>query len=324
MKNNDFKLLYNLRNNYPYKKVNSIKDISADWDVIETVNLFSSGLTEIGLNIEMVEITYPVDLEVFNSSKKIISICEMVGGSFREGLIPSLCEVKNLSYLFSSPDVMINTLDKNICNFLVKQQGINVPKWYIIRTEKDIIQYVKLKEYPYIIKPIHEGSGIGIDESSVVYTYSELSNMVTYVLKKYNQSIMIQEYVEGREITIGVVGYKKTIEVLHPIEKDLNGKKVYGLDSKENSYKEIHTYAMQDIKEIQIIKDTAKSIYSLIGCRDCSRIDFRMNNKGDLYFIEINPLPHFHPEIGDFCHSGYASGLSYESLLKKVVSRLII
>lgn len=317
-----FRLLYNLRENFPYDSEQQSMDISADWDIPETIELLSNGLRNIGLEIEEVEVGYPFNLDILKTNQPIISICEMKGGPFRESLIPSACELLDIPYLFSTPDVMHLTLDKNLCNYLVKSFGINVPNWHMVTSQNKDSFYKDLKNYPYIVKPSHEGSGIGISNDSVVESLEALKQQIEQIFSIYQQPVMVQEYIAGHEVTIGVIGDGTSTTPLTPIEMDLKGNKVYGHHAKENSASQIIVQAMDNGKQYLEVQRNAKEVHSLLGCKDCSRIDFRVNQDGQLFFIEINPLPHLHPVIGDFCRSGIASGYSYEELLKNVVSRL--
>jgi D-alanine-D-alanine ligase len=317
----EMNLVYNLRENHPLKKESSPIDIDADWDTIDTIDSLQKTLEKIGFNVNTISCDHQIVQKLSSSNCLVFSICEMTGGSYRESLIPSLCEVLKLPYVFSTPDVMLKTLDKNICNFLVKQAGQNVPGWILVSGSQDMRFLKNLDNYPYIVKPGFEGSGMGINDLSVVYQYTDLRNQVMYTDTQYQQPVLIQEYIEGVELTVGVLGEGKDIEILTPIQIDMPFSKVYGYKQKENS----HTQAIYSTISDNFINrkaiEASKIIYRSLGCRDAARIDFRFNAKNKkLYFIEINPLPHLHPDIGDFCRSAYAFGYSYHELINKICS----
>jgi D-alanine-D-alanine ligase len=313
-------LLYNLRIDFPRSKVKSPDDIDADWDIPETIFYLKEGLSEVGY--EVIDVGYnketPKILPSLNAL--VFNICEMHGGSYRESLVPSLCEIFGLPYVFSTPDVMIKTLDKNFCNFLVRQLEVNTPSWLYLNDINQSAKLSKLKNFPYIVKPAHEGSGIGISNKSIVYSFRELSEQVNFIWGQYQRPVIVQEYIEGLELTIGVVGNGSQTQVLKPIEITLSDSLVYGFQEKENSQTKA-SYAAYNNKHIELeIEAQSKIIYKGLGCRDAARIDYRFDTKNNrLYFIEINPLPHLHPNIGDFCRSASAAGYSYQELLSAIM-----
>lgn len=320
----EINLVYNLRENHPLPKQNYPLDIDADWDIMETINCLQQTLKEIGFYVNPIACDDQIVTKLANSTFLVFSICEMFGGSYRESLIPSLCEVLKLPYVFSTPDVMLKTLDKNICNLLVYQAQQNVPNWIYIYDYQDSQLLTKLNNYPYIVKPAFEGSGMGIYNRSVVYKYADLSEQLIYNLTNYKQPVLVQEYIEGIEVTVGVLGEGQNIEVLAPIQIDLPFSKVYGYEQKENSQTQAIYSNVSDDLIYRKTMEASKIIYRTLGCRDAARIDFRFDSKNQkLYFLEVNPLPHLHPDIGDFCRSAYASGYSYYQLLQKICSHAI-
>lgn len=315
----EINLVYNLRENHPLNKETCPIDINADWDVIDTINCLEDGLKKIGFDVNSISCDEQIVQRIANSNCLVFSICEMFGGSYREALIPSLCEVLKLPYVFSSPDVMVKTLDKNICNLLVHQAQQNVPSFIYIYDLPDSQFLTKLTNYPYIVKPAFEGSGIGIYNKSVVYKHADLKEEIIYNLTHYKQPVLVQKYIEGVEVTVGVLGEGENLEVLGPVQIDLPFSKVYGYEQKENSQTQaIYSKVSDDLIYRKTI-ESSKIIYKTLGCRDAARIDFRFDSEDKkLYFLEVNPLPHLHPDIGDFCRSAYAAGYSYSQLLEKI------
>jgi D-alanine-D-alanine ligase len=315
----ELRLLYNLRNEHPaYRDRVGPQDLSADWDTQETIQLLEASLRRIGFDVVSTSYAQDAIRDLVGSDSLVFSICEMLGGAYREALVPSLCETLKLPYVFSSPDVMVKTLDKNICNLIISQAQQSVPNWIYIQKLEDIRKTEDLNKYPYIVKPASEGSGMGVSDQSVVHIHCDLLERVQKILYEYKQPVIVQEYVEGLELTVGVLG-ENEIEVLAPIEIKLLNSIVYGFEQKENSSKQATYTTIKDDFVVKKVREASKKIYSTLSCRDAARIDFRYDPKSrELYFIEINPLPHLHPEIGDFCRSAYGVGYSYEDLLSKI------
>lgn len=312
-------LLYNLREHFPTSE-EIHPDISADWDIPETIELLANCIANLGFSVKKRNYDDSTIEYLTNYKGLVFNICEMVGGSYREALVPSLCELLNTNYIFSEPDVMLKTLDKNICNFLVTQMGINVPKWSFVKNVEQLNK-IEFNNFPYILKLSHEGSGIGISDKSIVENYSSLIENSQEMFKAFKRPIIVQEYIEGVELTIGVIGANDNPEPLGLIEVLLHNSKVYGISQKENSSTEATYRLFENEKAINKIEKDSKIIYSLLGCQDAARLDFRLQEgTGIPYFIEINPLPHLHPIIGDFCRSAKAVGMSYPKLIGKIIS----
>jgi D-alanine--D-alanine ligase len=320
----ELRLIYNLRSGHPGKKDGAPFDVDADWDIPDTISHIKKTLEKVGFNVIDICCDYEIVTKLAVSDSLVFSICEMVGGAYREALIPSLCEILGIPYVFSSPDVMVKTLDKNLCNLVVQKSKINVPDWIYIKSIEDVEALTCLNKYPYIVKPAFEGSGMGISDQSVLYSYTELVHRVDYTISAYKQPVLVQRYIDGIELTVGILGEGRKIEVLAPVEVHLPYSKVYGYEQKENaSTQASYSLSTNDLINKEIIA-VSRKIYQVLGCRDAARMDFRFDTTSDmLYFIEVNPLPHLHPDIGDFCRSAYGAGYTYEALLKKICNHAI-
>lgn len=316
----DLTLLYNLREDFPEKELVH-PDISADWDIFETIVLLKDGLTSIGFNVESIPYNSTNIKYILKSPKMVFNICEMHGGAYREAIIPSLLELFHIPYVFSQPDVMLKTLDKNLCNLVVEQLGIRVPSWYYLLSEAQLEDLKRLREYPYIIKLSHEGSGIGISDASVAYDYNELCEKVKSMLEVFKRPLIVQKFIDGIEATIGIAGSTVSPVVFQLVEVQLLGSLVYGISEKENSHTKAHYSPLKNMKIEHSVIEISKKIYSKLNCRDAARIDFRIDKTTlQPYFIEINPLPHLHPIIGDFCRSASMANFSYEDTLRLIMS----
>ena len=309
------RLFFNLRSSFPKRFGGPESAKAADWDIPETVSYLTAGLEEIGYDVLPTEVAWPVDFGLVTPGTPIMSICEMIGGSWREAIIPMLCESIGLQYVFSPPDVLTYTLDKHVCNLLARNLGVPVPNWALI-SRGNIESVATFQEFPIIVKPRHEGSGIGISDDSVVWNRAKLKHRVELTLDAHDQDVIVQKYVEGEEVTVGVVGRSDTAEVFWPLAKDLREHMVYCLDAKEVNYNAIRTTPRDRNETTQRIRSLALGLHNGLDCRDASRLDFRIDGNGVPQFLEINPLPHLHPEIGDYCQSAYASGHNYLSLLR--------
>lgn len=319
-------LFYNLRDDFERKDGEPV-DILADFDIPTTINLIKSGLQ--GSCISVADLHDPIlllDKKIQDQIDIVFSICEMKGYRFRESIVPSLCELIKKPYVFSPPDTLLLSLDKNLCNFVVRQSGCQVPEWVTITDVRQLDAY-QLPSKPWIVKPSAEGSGMGLSDDSVMFQFDDLTQKIQYLVNLYQQPVIVQEYLPGREFTVGVVESKgtliptKAIEVI-PVNK--SSRFIYHYEAKEKADRLVRFIPLENEPQLEneIIKIAKKSFRS-IRCRDIARVDIRLDRNDNPHFLEINPLPHLHPEIGDVCRSAKASGFEYRTLLNTILENAI-
>lgn len=314
----------NLRPDFPFDPEGP-SDQSADWDIKDTVSHVQSAIERLNHTVQLLEPAQILGCRKTYGIDAILSICEMTGGPFRESIVPTLCEFEKVPYFFSSPDCLHNTLDKNLTNMLVRQCGVRVPNW--VNIEPNVVPKKScLADLtgPFIVKPTAEGSGMGMsDPKTLAKTPDEAFERSKALQNLYGGDVLIQEFVGGREFTVGVIDTKAGSEVLCPIEilpQTPNDRFIYNYHAKENASDLVIFNPLKNepdlLREIQI---ASMKVHSKLKCRDVSRIDFRYDLRGQLNFIEINALPHFHPDIGDFCRSALAYGYNYDQMWQTIV-----
>lgn len=315
-------VFYNLRSDFR-RRPDDPPDADAEWDVDETVGHILRGLGEAGH--EVVDMGDPMSLLDPGRRARIdvvFSVCEMTGYRFREALVPALCEMLGLAYAFSSPDVMVAAQDKNVANFLVRQAGGHVPDWILARRGSDAAELLTAG-CPLIVKPSAEGSGMGVTASSVVSTAGDLDSRVEDAVQRYRQPALVQRYYGGREFTVGVVEGARGPVPLVPMEvwAAAGGRlSTYGYHEKESPTTHVSWGPAPDDRTSRAAADLAVLAYKAVGCRDAARVDVRCgDDEPTVGFLEINPLPHLHPGVGDFCRAAAASGLGYSELLGSIV-----
>lgn len=310
---------YNLRADFP-REPDSPADIDLDWDVPETVSHILAGVREAGY--EGVDVGDPrrlVDTNVSQAIDLVFSICEMRGYRFREGLIPSLCEVLGLPYVMSPPDALMISLDKNLCNLVMRQAGVPVPDWTVIGNPWMDADRGWFRHFPYLVKPSAEGSGMGISRDCIVNDLSELYARVEMIGRQYRQPALVQTFLPGREFTVGLLERHDGLEVLKALEivpRTPLDTFTYDAAVKERADALVEFVPVDGEPELeQRMHSIARTAFNALGCRDGARVDLRLSSEGVPYFLEINPLPHLHPEIGDYCRSARASGYSHPQLM---------
>lgn len=300
-------LFYNLAANYP-PELNTSGDLHLEWDSDETILDLKDGLASIGC--EILDIGDPkqlLDANVRSSVDIVFSICEMYGGRYRESIVPSLCEWLGIPYAFSSPDTMMVSLDKNLCNLVVSQLAVPIPESFLL-TDAGSCSDVEADGFPYFLKPSCEGSGIGIGENSIVRNYDELVTQAQTLLARYRQPVLAQRYLDGDDVTVAVIQRLNEIEVLTPLAGKL-GRNMQPVKIDSKLFNEIN--------------DSAMRIFKYLDCRDVARIDYKQGADGQLFFLEINPLPLFSRRRGYLTESASLSGYTYEEVLSTIIANTI-
>ncbi len=292
--------------------------------------------------------SYPQDLDIIRSIKKLnYNVSSMF---YEEESIENLkdCVVFNLCDALDTEDEikLIEKLEENhiphtgnssfttkLCQnkFLLKEvlksNNINFPKGQIINHPEENLNGDL--NYPLILKPIGEHGSNGIDEDSVIFNEKELREKVKDLILKFNKPVLAEEYIEGREFNIPLLGNENP-ETLAILEIDYsehfeNKPKILTYKAKwsknsndfKNTYSAITTKLNED--EENKIYETAISAYKAIKCNGYASVDLRMNDKGELFVIDINSNCYIAPE-SDTLKAAVSRGMTYEDLLNKILN----
>jgi len=314
-------IIYNLKKN----NNSQIEDIDAEYDGIETVNVIKEVFEKNSLQVKLFE----ADENLSESLKRdpidfAFNIAEGKNGRGREAQVPALLTMLGIPFSGSDETTLCIALDKALAKRLLTTYKVKSPKSAVI-SENGKISVRGLK-YPLIIKPNAEGSSKGISDVSIVNSTAEFKELVKLKIDTYKEDMLAEEYIEGREFTVGIVGNGKETHVFLPMEikfrKPTQGKfSVYSFNVKKN-YKEYVDYACPSDIDQTIQNDMMKiseKIYKSLNCRDFSRIDYRVDKNGEIYFIEINPLPGLAPGYSDFPMLAQFNGIDYDTLIMNVL-----
>jgi len=306
----------------------AVEDSEAEYDSPTTLQAIREAITSWGHEVVDLEATpelpsllasTPLDL-VFN-------IAEGLKGRNRESQVPALLELLDIPYTGSDPATLSIALDKGLAKKIVRDHGIQTPNFQLMTSGKERL----LKDFgrfPLIAKPVAEGSSKGVLSKSVCSSEAELRDVVKEILDKYQQPALIEEYVPGREFTVGLLGEKRP-KVLPPMEIVFLDKAektpVYSFQHKLDWNDRIRydVPAQLDPGQLERLKTAARGAFMALGCRDVARIDFRMDERGRIYFLECNPLPGLTPGWSDLVLIAQGSGLDYRALIGEIMSGAI-
>jgi D-alanine-D-alanine ligase len=256
----------------------------------------------------------------------VFNIAEGLGNHrSREAQVPSVLEMLAIPYTGSDPQCLAICLDKPLSKKLVALAGVFTPRWHVINTEKDLHQ-IDWYDFPFpaFIKPAQEGSSKGIRLNSKVDNIEKMTEVTTVLLQRYQQPVIVEQFIAGSEVTVGVVGNHppKVLGIMRILPKKSGDYFVYSLEVKREweSLVEYECPAQMETSILQDITDSSLKVFEAMGCRDVARIDFRLNRKGTPYFLEINPLPGLNPHSGDLPIMASKMGWTYEALISGILT----
>ena len=299
-------------------------DNEAEYDDITTVLAIKSALEARNCRVTLLEVNKELPIKLMEDKPDIIfNIAEGIQGRGRESQVPALLDFYRIPYTGSDETTLCITLDKALTKRILSTYRIKTPKYQLITKEQT--KLTGRFHFPAIAKPNAEGSSKGISDASVVTNRKELKELVFKNLKLYKQDMLVEEYISGQEFTVGIFGNGKDIHVFPPMEicyiKQDTQYNIYSYNVKQN-YKEYIRYKCPaDItKDIETkMMNAARKIYEVLSCKDFARVDFRLSPDGELYFIEINPLPGLAPGYSDFPMIAEFNGMDYDSLICNVL-----
>ena len=242
--------------------------------------------------------------------------------------VAALLDILNIPYTGNNYFTIALCQNKARAKDILTFHNILTPKFQVFTAaERKIDPGLK---YPLIVKPIREDGSIGIRERSVVNNEEQLKEEVDHVISIYKQEALVEEYIDGREFTVSLIGNRRPI-VLPVAEIDFTGMpehlpKIVSYHAKwiKQSLAFKHTPIIcpalnVDEKIIKSIEEIARKCYKIFGCRGYSRIDFRYDDKENkLYVLEVNPNPDISEEF-DIAKSATAAGMTYPDLLLKII-----
>lgn len=306
-------------------------DTYAEWDSRDTINAVRDALAMYS-NVELVE----ADADSFEKLKAlkpdlVFNIAEGFNGISREAQIPAMLDLLGIPYTGSDPLTLAICLDKARTKEVLSYYGIPNSRFITVSSEEEIkkIDF----EFPFIVKPVSEGSSKGIFSSSFVKNSEELAIQVKKIVNEYNQPALVEEFLPGREFTCAILGNDDEAEVLPIVEikfEDFPDDFVplysyeakWILDNKENPLNVFECPANISKELEETIKSTVLKAYKVLRCKDWSRIDVRLDKNNVPNIIEINPLPGILPnpeENSCYPKAARTKGYSYQDMLNLVL-----
>ncbi len=320
-------LLHNLAENAPRPTTDAPRDILYELDHPHNVEAYAKALEAGGHEV------FPMEGDAYLAQRlRDLSIdicfntCEGYRGDSREAQVPALLEMLGCPYTGSKVMTLALTLDKAMTKRVLAYHGLRTPRFQEFFGADDPIEPRLTDEFPLFAKPNREGTGMGIGEKSILHDEGELRAQVAYLLNAYHGSALVEKYVEGNDVTVGMVGNCPDLHIfpISMIDNSLyeeTGLHVYGAELKidlGDAYK-YHCPAPLPDELADELRRLAVEAMRVTGTLDFARVDFRLDrhNHNKPYILEINSLPGITP-ISDLTLMAQADGWSHADLVRGV------
>jgi D-alanine-D-alanine ligase len=299
-------------------------DDEAEWDPPETIISIANALARQGHIVVHLEATPDLPRVLAEAEVDLIfNIAEGVEGRNREAQVPALCELLGIPYTGSDSATLAIALDKALAKKVLLQHDILTPKFQLMESARERLD--SEMKFPLIVKPNAEGSSKGVNATNVVDTEEELRAAVKSIVERYRQPALVEEYIAGREFTVGLLGDKRP-RVLPPMEicfkKKDDVRPVYDYAVKQEWEKHVYYECPAKLTDAEqkAMEKIARATFWALDCRDVARVDLRMDADGRIYVLEVNPLPGLTPDYSDLVLIAKASGMEYDSLIAEIMT----
>lgn len=298
-------------------------DREAEYDSPDTIDAISKAIESHGHSVVPLEANNDFPRALLTSGVDVVfNIAEGIRGRNREAQVPSLCELMGVPFTGSDSATLSICLDKGLAKRLLKD--VDTPEWQVLVSGREKLRSFK---YPVIVKPNAEGTSKGITGKCVVDDEAAVREVAREIIDRYGQPALVEEYVFGREFTVGLLGERRP-RVLPPMEVAFlnpSERPVYDYECKQDWQRFVRYEVPANVtkEELRAIERTCRTTFTTLGCRDVARIDIRLTPTGKVYVIEVNPLPGLTPDYSDLCLIANGTGMDYRTLIGDILSGAI-
>jgi D-alanine-D-alanine ligase len=306
------------------------RDEFAEWDSPTTIAAVESALSRLGkvIRLEAKE-DFPERLRQARPDI-VFNIAEGFHGVNREAHVPAICEFFGIPYSGSDPFTLSLCLDKARTKETLTFHGIPTPKFAVVEGLAEIESRTADLVLPLFVKPLHEGSSKGITDANLCWDRPHLLRQVKFLLENYDQPVLVEEYLPGKEFTCAVLGNGADAAVLPIVGMNFDSLPkgalpIYSFDAKfvwdrpENPL-DIFQCPARITRDLQAsIERVTLDAFRVLGCRDWARIDVRLDAAGVPNVLEVNPLPGILPDPADnscLPKAARAAGIGYDELIQ--------
>jgi D-alanine-D-alanine ligase len=315
-------LTYDLKTDYEFKD-DDPPDANAEFDHPSTIDVIAQAIENNGFSVKRIgNVTQLIDNLNSLGVDIVFNISEGIEGRNRESQVPILLELAGIPFVGADALSLGLSLDKVMAKKVFSADAIPTPKFLEIKSVEGLADLDHLR-FPLFVKPRFEGSSKGLTENSRVENLAELKKQVEFIVNTYKQPALVEEFIRGGEFTVALIG-NDPVEILPVVQIQIEG----SLDTKDKfySFRRIRDDSVRYVcpapvsKELESrLKELALKTYHAIECRDFGRVDFRVDEHGEPYVLEINPLPSLSTE-DVFMPIARQIGLTYDAMIGRILA----
>ena len=253
----------------------------------------------------------------------VFNIAEGLSGLARESLVPALLDARRIPYTFADAATMALTLHKAMAKRVVRDCGVPTPAFALVESLDDL-DGLDLP-FPLFAKPVAEGSSKGVTRASLARDEASLRAVCAALLERFSQPVLVEAYLPGRELTVGILGSGARSEVLGVMEVLLREgaeQEAYSRHNKEHPEGQVG-YRLCEDAVAERAAAVALAAWRGLGCRDAGRVDLRLDAAGQPSVGEANALPGLHPVRSDLAIMAWLRGISYRDLIESILSEAL-
>lgn len=308
---------YDLRDDY--LRLGYTEEETAEFDAAITIDAIERTLIALGHAVERIGGIKSLASRLSAGARwdLVFNYAEGMFGFAREAQVPALLDAYQIPYTFSDALVFALTLHKGMTKHVVRDLGIPTPDFAVVSMPSDVDRITL--PLPLFAKPVAGGSSVGISAASHVADRLALAATCRELLDRFRQPVLVEAFLPGRELTVGIAGSGEQARVIGVMEV------IFTADAEAHGYsyankKLVHArYEIVDDATAREAADVALRAWRGLGCRDAGRVDCRCDGSGRAQFLEVNPLAGLHPVLSDLVILAGLAGVSYEQLIAWIV-----
>ena len=299
---------------------NAGDDREAEYDAPETIQAITGAIESHGHIVVPLEATPDFPRALMSSQVDVVfNIAEGMVGRSREAQVPSLCELLGVPYTGSDSATLSICLDKSLTKRLLVD--VETPAFQLLVNGREKLRPLR---YPVIVKPNQEGTSKGIHGKSVCDDEGAVRDVAKELIDRYGQPALVEEYIFGRELTVGLLGERRP-RVLPPMEVvflNERSRPVYDYQCKQDWQQHVRYECPAGLskEELRAVERACRTTFMALGCRDVARVDLRLTREGRVYVLEVNPLPGLTPDYSDLCLIANGAKIDYRTLIGEILS----
>lgn len=313
-------LVYDLRSDWLARGYGG--EETAEFDRGSTLDAIEAALLELGHRVERVGGLVELVPRLATGARwdLVFNVAEGMHGFGREAQVPALLDAWRLPYTFADPLCAALTLHKATAKRVLRDLGIPTAPFAVVERAEQA-RDVELP-YPLFAKPVAEGTAKGVQPSSRAESPAALEARCAELIERFHQPVLVETFLPGREVTVGILGTGARAEAIGTLEVVLRPSAephAYTYENKERC-EELCEFPLLEGPLAKEAEALALAAWKGLGCRDGGRIDLRADAGGRMHVLEANPLPGLHPSHSDLPMLCSAKGIAYVELIRRIVA----